>query len=169
MQLVFSIARERLADAPLIKLGDLIRWAEVEQHMQADYWRAAFRKGGRAPYDHRAMFRALLIARWYGLTFPALEHALRVRLDFLLFCGFDGNAKLPDASTLSRFRSRLVEGGKLAAMFEEVDQQVSAQGIALNAARCALVDLKLRATNGGSEMRPGATLGATNDLVTNLI
>jgi IS5 family transposase len=161
MQLIFSIARERLADAPLMKLGDLVQWADVEQHMQADYWRAAFRKGGRVPYDHRAMFRALLIARWYGLTFPALEHALRVRLDFLLFCGFDGNAKLPDASTLSRFRSRLVEGGKLAVMFEEVDRQLSAQGVALNAAHCALVDLKLCATSGDSKMRTGATLGAT--------
>jgi len=152
MQLVFSIARERLADAPLIKLGDLVQWAAVEQHMQAEHWRATFRKGGRVPYDHRAMFRALLIARWHGLTFPALEHALRVRLDFLLFCGFDGNAKLPDASTLSRFRSRLVECGTLSAMFEEVDRQLSAQGIALNAARGALVDVKLSATNSCSTM-----------------
>lgn len=143
MQLVFSIARERLADAPLMKLGDLVQWTEVDQHMQAEHWRATFRKGGRVPYDHRAMFRALLIARWYGLTFPALEYALRVRLDFLLFCGFDGNAKLPDASTLSRFRSRLVEGGKLAAMFEEVDRQLSAGGVAVSAVRGALIDIEL--------------------------
>ncbi len=140
MQLVFSIARERLADAPLIKLGDLIQWAEVERHMQADYWRAAFRKGGRVPYDHRAMFRALLIARWYGLTFTALEHALRVRLDFLLFCGFDGNAKLPEASTLSRFRSRLVEGGTLAAMFDEVERQLRGQGIQVRLSQGAVID-----------------------------
>lgn len=153
MQLVFSIARERLADVPLMKLGDLVQWAEVEQHMQADYWRAAFRKGGRVPYDHRAMFRALLVARWYGLTFPALVLALRVRLDFLLFCGFDGNAKLPDASTLSRFRSRLVEGGKLAAMFEEVDRQLLAHGVTVSTACGALVDVKLSATISGSKMR----------------
>lgn len=157
MQLVFSIARERMADAPLMKLGDLVQWSGVEQHMQADYWRAAFRKGGRVPYDHRAMFRALLIARWYCLTFPALEHALRVRLDFLIFCGFDGNAKLPDASTLSRFRSRLVESGKLAAMFEEVDSQLNAQGLMLSTARSAVVDCKIIS----SKNLRGATLGAT--------
>ncbi len=143
MQLVFSIARERLTDMPLMKLGALIQWSEVEQHMQADYWRAAFRKGGRVPYDHRAMFRALLIARWYGLTFPALMHALRVRLDFLLFCGFDGNAKLPDASTFSRFRARLAEGGMLAAMFEEVDRQLSNEGVQVRPAQGALVEVGL--------------------------
>lgn len=141
MQLVFSIARERLADAPLMAIANLIQWAEVEQHMQAEYWRSTFRKGGRAPYDYRAMFRALLIARWHGLTFPALERALRVRLDFLLFCGFDGNVKLPDASTLSRFRSRLAEGGTLAVMFEEVDRQLSAQGVTLSMTKGALLDI----------------------------
>lgn len=178
MQLVFSIARERLADAPLMKLADSIQWLEVEKHMQADYWRAAFRKGGRAPYDYRAMFRALLLARWHGLTFPALEHALRVRLDFLLFCGFDGNAKLPEASTLSRFRSRLAEGGTLAAMFEEVDRQLNAQGVALLVARGALLDVGVKTgsradanaslverrtspANDGSIIAEGATLGAT--------
>jgi len=140
MQLIFSIARERLASAPLMKLADSIQWAEVEKHMQADYWRAAFRKGGRTPYDYRAMFRALLLARWHGLPFPALEHALRVRLDFLLFCGFDGNAKLPEASTLSRFRSRLAEAGTLAAMFDEVDRQLSAQGVTVNPAKGAIIE-----------------------------
>ena len=143
MQLIFSIARERLADAPLLMVADLIQWPDVDRHMQSEYWRTTFRKGGRAPYDYRAMFRALLIARWHGLTFPALEHALRVRLDFLLFCGFDGNTKLPEASTLSRFRSRLVEGGTLAAMFEEVDRQLSAQSVTVSAAKGALLDVEV--------------------------
>ena len=92
MQLVLSIAKDRLTDEPLLILAGAIRWADVERHMQADYWRSTFRKGGRVPYDYRAMFRALLIARWYGLSYPKLERALRVRLDFLLFCEFDGNA-----------------------------------------------------------------------------
>lgn len=143
MQLVFSIARERLADTPLMLAAGLIQWPDVDRHMQPEYWRATFRKGGRTPYDYKAMFRALLIARWYGLTFPALTHALRVRLDFLLFCGFDGNAKLPEASTLSRFRSRLVEVGALAAMFEEVDRQLSAQGVSVSVAKGALIDVSI--------------------------
>lgn len=75
------------------------------------------------------MFRALLLARWHGLSYPKLERALRVRLDFLLFCGFVIGNKMPDASTLNRFKARLNEGSTLAAMFAEVDRQLSAQGI----------------------------------------
>lgn len=166
MQLVFSIARERLASAPLLILSDLIQWPEVEQHMQADYWQATFRKGGRTPYDYRAMFRALLIARWYGITFPALESAMRVRLDFLLFCGFNGNAKLPEASTLSRFRARLTNNDTLPAMFAEVDRQLKAQDVDVIFAKGALLDVLVvqkKAKFDSSVNTPGATLGATEN------
>ena len=140
MQLFMANAKASLADDPLLAVADVIQWSEVEKHMQADYWQAMFRKGGRAPYDYRAMFRALLIARWFGLSYPKLERALRVRLDFLFFCGFVIGNKMPDASTLNRFKARLNEGSTLAAMFAEVDRQLSAQGIRVQPARGALVD-----------------------------
>jgi IS5 family transposase len=145
MQLMISIAKDRLADAPLMKIAEAIQWEEVDQLMQADYWRATFRKGGRTPYDHRAMFRALLLAKWYGLTLSALEQALRVRLDFLLFCGFDGNDKLPDASTLSRYRSRLTEAGSFQPLFSEVDKQLADHRLHLTPARGALLEVRLLA------------------------
>jgi IS5 family transposase len=141
MQLVLSIAKDRLADEPLLFVSGVIQWDAVDQHMQADYWRSTFRKGGRTPYDYRAMFRALLIARWYGLSYPKMERALRVRLDFLLFCGFDGSAKLPDASTLNRFNGRLTNGNVKANMIEEVERQLYAMGFVLLPAKGALLDI----------------------------
>ena len=140
MQLFMANAKAGLIGDPLLALADAIQWGEVEKHMQADYWQAMFRKGGRAPYNYRAMFRALLLARWFGLSYPKLERALRVRLDFLLFAGFVIGGKMPDASTLNRSKMRLAEGGTLAAMFAEVDRQLSAQGIRVQPARGALVD-----------------------------
>jgi len=141
MQLLMANAKAGLTGDPLLALADVIQWGEVEKHMQADYWQAMFRKGGRVPYDYRAMFRALLLARWYGLSYPRLERALWVRLDFLLFCGFVIGDKLPDASTLNRFNTRLGEGGTLAAMFAEVDRQLDAQRIEVRPARGALVEM----------------------------
>lgn len=142
MQLFIANAKASLADDPLLAVADVIQWGEVEKHMQADYWQAIFRKGGRAPYDYRAMFRALLIARWFGLSYPKLERALRVRIDFMLFCGFVIGNKMPDASTLNRFNSRLDEGGILTVMFEEVDRQLLAQGIKVSLAKGALVEIR---------------------------
>ena len=141
MQQAIANAKAGLTGDPLLAVADLIHWSEVEKNMQADYWQAMFRKGGRAPYDYRAMFRALLLARWFGLSYPKLERALRVRLDFLLFAGFVIGDKMPDASTLNRFKMRLGEGGTLAAMFAEVDRQLGAQGIEVRSARGALVEI----------------------------
>lgn len=140
MQLFMANAKAGLAGDPLLAVADVIQWGEVEKHMQADYWQAMFRKGGRAPYDYRAMFRALLIARWFGLSYPKLERALRVRLDFLLFCGFVIGDKMPDASTLNRFKMRLDKGGTLSAMFDEVERQLRAQSIQVQPARGALIE-----------------------------
>jgi transposase, IS5 family len=141
MQLFMANAKASLVGDPLLAVADVIQWGEVEKHMQADYWHAMFRKGGRAPYDYRAMYRALLIASWFGLSYPKLERALRVRLDFIMFCGFVIGNKMPDASTLYRFKSRFEEGGTLTAMFEEVERQLFAQGIQVRPVHGALVEV----------------------------
>lgn len=151
MQLFMANAKAGLAGDPLLAVADAIKWEDVEQHMQADYWQAMFRKGGRAPYDYRAMFRALLLARWFGLSYPKLERALRVRLDFMLFCGFVIGNKMPDASTLNRFNSKLEQSGALSAMFEEVDRQLDAQGVELLLVKGAVLDVGIKQTKGAAQ------------------
>jgi len=42
------------------------------------------------------LFKCLLIGQWHGLSDPNLERALKVRLDFMLFCGLDLHAPVPD-------------------------------------------------------------------------
>ena len=138
MQLLMANAKAALADDPLLAVADVIQWGEVEKHMQADYWQAMFRKGGRKPFDHRAMFRALLLARWHGLSYPKLERALRVRIDFMLFCGFVIGDKLPDASTLNRFNSKVEKSGALFVMFGEVERQLRDQSITVQPANGAV-------------------------------
>lgn len=143
MQLFMANAKVCLADDPLLALVDSLQWGEIEKHMQEDYWHAMFRKGGRKPFDHRSMFRALLIARWFGLSYPKLERALKVRVDFMLFCGFVIGDKMPDSCTLNRFNGRLMQCGALPAMFNEVDQQLLTMGIQVNTARGALMEAKI--------------------------
>ncbi len=140
MQQDIANAKAILAGDPLLSAGEFIQWGEIEKHMQADYWQAMFRKGGRTPYDYRAMFRALLIARWFGLSYPKLERALRVRLDFIIFCGFVIGSKMPDASTLNRFNSKLEESGVRTVMLDEVEQQLRAHNIEVRQVNGALVE-----------------------------
>jgi IS5 family transposase len=143
MHRFFESMEARTQGEPIMQIAELIDWQPVENHMQGEHWRELFRKAGRLPYDHRAMFRALLLARWHGLSFPKLERALRLRLDFLLFCGFGPDGKLPSACTLSRFKARLAERGAFEAMAAEVERQLHAKGWTLRPAADALDDLTL--------------------------
>jgi transposase, IS5 family len=59
---------------------------------------------GRPPYPVLVLFKVLLLQRWYGLSDEAMEDALADRLSFRRFAGLGLEEKLPDASTLCRFR-----------------------------------------------------------------
>jgi len=44
------------------------------------------------------MFKAILLSQWYNLSDIGLEEALHVRLDFILFTGFEVETEVPDHS-----------------------------------------------------------------------
>ena len=81
-----------------------------------------------------------------------LEEALSLRMDFILFSGFDG--AVPDATTLCRFRGTLTEQKKWKVIFKEINRQFIAQGIAVKPAQQAIVD----ATIIASAARPGCLI-----------
>ena len=91
----------------LERIGGLIDWAPIGRLV------AMVRPGetGRPPYDPLAMFKALLLAQWYGLSDPGLEEALLDRVSFRRFCGLALDAATPDETTLCRFRNGLKAAG----------------------------------------------------------
>lgn len=142
MQLFMANAKAELIHEPIMKLDRLISWQPIEMHLRAECSREIFRNGGRVPYDYKAMIRALLLARWYGLSYPKLERALRVRLDFLLFCSFDIVDKLPSASTLNRFNTRLAASGALDLICNDLERQLKGVRVAVMPSNGALVDFQ---------------------------
>ena len=57
---------------------------------------------GPQGYPPLSLFKALILQAWHSLSDPGLEEALRVRLDFMTFTGFDMD--IPDETTFCRFR-----------------------------------------------------------------
>ena len=98
---------------------------------------------GPTGYAPLMMFKTLLLGQWHSLSDPALEEALRVRLDFLEFTGFALGGDLPDETTLCRFRNKLVQTGKLPLLLREVNRQLEARGLKLKSATTAIVDATL--------------------------
>jgi transposase, IS5 family len=96
---------------------------------------------GRPPYEPLAMFKALLLAQWYGLSDPGLEEALLDRVSFRRFCGLALDAPTPDETTLCRFRNALKGAGLGDRLFAEVLGQLDRAGFVLKAG--TLIDATL--------------------------
>ena len=83
MDLFMTLVADRVAaDNVLRKVNALVDWGRVGRVLGP-----VRSKLGRAGYDVELMVRVLLLGQWHSLSDRALEHALRVRLDFMLFCG----------------------------------------------------------------------------------
>lgn len=113
---------------------------------------------GRPPYEPLAMFKALLLQQWYGLSDPGLEEVLLDRVSFRRFCGFALDAQTPDETTLCRFRNALQQAGLGEALFQEVLRQLEAAGYVLKTG--TLIDATLIQSSGrtpGSGSTPRET------------
>ena len=111
-------------NARLERIAALIDWEPIARLVE----RVRPGETGRPPYDPLAMFKALLLAQWYGLSDPGLEEALNDRVSFRRFCGFALDAGTPDETTLCRFRNALQAAGLGEALFREVLGQLDGAG-----------------------------------------
>ena len=121
----FSALDRLNKDNVLVKLNKLLDWKRIEKRLKGLYKLEIQDKGGERPYDPLKMFKATLLGQWYSLSDPALEESLRVRLDFMLFTGFellDGD--VPDETTICRFRNRLIEKRLDKKLFREINSQL---------------------------------------------
>lgn len=143
MQSIFSNAKAMLMHEPILQLDTIIDWRQTHEYLRPELCRELLRRGGRIPYDSRSMCRALLLAEWYGLSYPKLERALRLRRDFLLFCGFNADGKLPDSSTLNRFRMRLDADGLFQAILADINRQLKGNRVSIERTSGALQDIQL--------------------------
>jgi len=121
----------------LAHVSALVDWQSVETVL------APLRSGpmGAPSYPVAVMFKALLLAQWYGLSDPALEEALGDRLSFRRFCGVPLDQKTPDHSTLWRFREELSRSGVAVAAFDCVTRQIEGAGLILR--KGTLIDASL--------------------------
>lgn len=132
-------ANNRLSDNnKLVKLSKMISWEGIGEKLKGIYDYEKNGKGGQKPYDSLKMFKALLLGQWHSLSDPELEEALKVRLDFMVFTDF--TSKVPDDTTLCRFRNRLVALGLDVILFQEINEQLEANQLKLKKCEGAVID-----------------------------
>jgi IS5 family transposase len=89
-------------------------------------------KGGRPAFALDAMLRIHLMQQWFGHGDQAMEEALHDVPLYREFCGLDAGAtRLPDESTILRFRHLLERHGLADKLLETVNAFLSERGLIL--------------------------------------
>lgn len=142
MDTFFMTDARRLAkDTQSMKLHDLIDWDEIAHKLKGLYKREATHGGGPVPYEPLSMFKLMLLGQWHNLSDPQLEQALRMRIDFMVFTGFEPTAgEMPDATTICRFRNRLVAAKLDQVLLRRINSQLEGQGLKVASSRGAILD-----------------------------
>lgn len=140
------------ANRRLERIEELFEWSRFERllkPLRSDL--------GRKGYPALALFKALLLQQWYGLSDPGLEEALSDRLSFRRFCGFSLDDATPDETTFVRFRKALAERGLAEKLFGEVNRQLEGLGLVVKTG--TLIDASL--VEASVSRPPGAAGGAS--------
>ena len=111
-------------------------WSEIERLLSSIY----ASRTGRPSYPILTLFRGLLLSVWSGLSDVQLSQCLYRDLLFRRFCRLELGGDVPDATTLRRFRTRLVKHDLWELLLGEVNRQLEEQRIVMTEGRIDTVD-----------------------------
>lgn len=114
-------------DVFLQTMEQLVPWVDLCSVIEPHYPKAG---NGRPPVGLERMLRMYFVQQWFNLADEACEDALLDSAALRRFVGIDlGRERVPDATTLLKFR-RLLEDNKLGeALFAKVGEVLQAQGL----------------------------------------
>lgn len=149
-----------------MEISGLLDWAPLERLLSPIH----SSRRGEPSYPPLAMFKVLLLQRWYGLSDPAMEEALYDRLSFRRFVGLALEDDTPDHTTIFRFREQLARRRLMEPLFAELTGQLASRGAILK--QGTLIDATLiqgaarRPRMGEDKVSPAdpdARFGANNE------
>ena len=101
----------------LVQLNEAIPWQRFTYKL-VKYYRGKG-KEGRPPWDPVVVLKMLLVAYLYHLSERQVEEVAKFNLPVKYFLGLAADESPPDHSTLTAFKSRLLENGRVTA-FEKL-------------------------------------------------
>ena len=129
LDLNLSTRKTRKQDL-LAQMDRVVPWAALVE-LIAPYYPEG--KNGRPPFALEAMLRVHCMQQWFTLSDLAMEEAFFDTPIYREFAGLDAHGRMPDESTILRFRHRL-ERHKLAdQILATVNELLAAQGLLLKA------------------------------------
>lgn len=114
-------------DKFLAEMEQVVPWARLVARLQPLYPKG---ERGRPPIGVERMLRIYFLQQWYGLADEALEDALYDSQALRGFAGIDLNHdRVPDATTLLKFRHWLERHDLTRALFDDVAVMLEERGL----------------------------------------
>ena len=127
-ELVTKRTRKRVF---LDEMNLVVPWRELVGLIQP-FAPSAGGSGGRPPFAIETMLRIHFLQQWFGLSDPAMEEALH---DVSLYCEFahldPGATRLPDESTILRFRHLLEQNNLSIQLLATINATLAQKGLML--------------------------------------
>jgi len=148
----FEIATKRTRKREFLdEMNQVVPWAElialIEPHAPAG-------KTGRPPFAVATMLRIHFMQQWFGLSDPAMEEALHDVPLYREFAGLDAGAtRMPDESTILRFRHLLEANNLSLQLLAAINTTLATQGLLLKSG--TVVDATLIAAPPSTKNRTG--------------
>jgi len=113
---------------PLERLAAVVDFEIFRRLLNQALGRSDGSRGGRPPIDPVLLFKILVLQALYGLSDEQAEFQIRDRLSFMRFLGLGLADRVPDYSTIWRFREALVTAGVMEELFAQFDRALTERG-----------------------------------------
>lgn len=113
---------------PLAKIDKAVDWELFRPILESARKKERKSAAGARGYDVVMLFKALIIQSLYNLSDDATEFQILDRVSFGRFLGLHIGSKVPDATTLWRFRQDLVDADAIDELFGIFDTHLRESG-----------------------------------------
>ena len=126
----FDIRIDRITKAgdPLVKRNETIEWDIFRPILEEARKKPKKSQAGAKGFDVVMLFKILVLQSLYNLSDEALEFQILDRYSFSRFLELHAADKVPDATTIWRFREDLTVAGKVDPLFSLFDEFLREQG-----------------------------------------
>jgi IS5 family transposase len=116
------LSRIDKAGDPLVELNQVVDWEQFRELIDRAREKPRKSPAGARGYDSILLFKILILQALYNLSDEAMEYQILDRYSFSRFLGIREGSKVPDATTIFRFRDELAQANVVEYLFTQFDQ-----------------------------------------------
>ena len=137
----------------LDEMNLVVPWVELVALIQPHARGAHQALGGRPPFPIETMLRIHCLQLWWNLSDPAMEEELHERPLYRRFAGLEGAARMPDETTILRFRHLLEKHELAPRIMAVINAGLAQRGLMLKAG--TVVDATIIAAPSSTKNKRG--------------